>query len=741
MLRQSNGTTVTNRARAILTQQEYRAKYIENSLIPMVEYVKGHPAILSWEIFNEAEGMSEEFGWGSTHHVPMSDIQAFVNQTAGAIKRTDPDAQVTTGIHTAIEMSDIYTASNPLHMNYYRDDRLIAAGGDSLGTLDFYTFHYYQNGDSPFIYPASHFQLDKPVFVGEFFIKGDVDGVDKEQLYQKLYDNGYAGALSWQWVDWRQNRDGNTATWLNTIGNLRHMYANYQDDVELKLSDRPATYTFTASEASIERTNSSTLTWTTRGIKAATLNGETVKVMGELEVIPEDTTDYILEMTTHEDVILRDTLTIAVYSQMEVNRAADAKVSQASDGSWLMAEMDQSYGIKIVSFAFGTPPAERFTLQSSLDGNNWIDFYTDSTGNFGTETIEIEVDEASDGRFIRIYSDNGFSAGGLKVFGIPSEFQPPILTITTPSDGDQTEAEVELKIKASAVKGTEGLGRIGVIFYVNGERFNSKRFAPYEVNWTPDSVGTYSFQIAISTPTLGDFFSRPVTIQVVESIPRTRYEAEDAMYTGTIEKGTDPVASGGSYLNMKGDGKISWNNVKVDSSKTYTIRYGYNLPFDNKTQYIRVNGSVVDTVTFITPTQVWQTLDREVELEAGTNVIEIEHYWGYMYFDYIEVLGNGQVSTSLDGDFESVKGFELEQNYPNPFNPTTQIRYTLPVAQEVRLEVFNMIGKRVAFLENGARSAGSHTVTFDAGTLASGIYLYRLVTPGYVSTKKMLLIK
>lgn len=741
MLRQANGTTVTDRARAILTQQEYRTKYIENSLIPMVEYVKGHPAILSWEIFNEAEGMSEEFGWASNHHVPMADIQAFVNQTAGAIKRTDPDAQVTTGIHTAIEMSDIYTATNPLHMNYYRDDRLISAGGDSLGILDFYTFHYYQNGDSPFIYPASHFQLDKPVFVGEFFIQGDVDGVDKELLYQKLYDNGYAGALSWQWVDWRQNRNGNTATWLNTIGNLRHMYANYQEDMELMLSDRPATYTFTASEISIERTNSTTLNWTTRGIKSVTLNGEVVKVMGELEVIPVDTTDYILEMTTHEDAILRDTLTIAVYSQMEVNRTSNASISQASDGSWLMAEMDQSYGIKIVSFAFDTPPDERFHLQSSLDGNNWVDFYSDSSGNFGTESTEIELDEPSDGRFIRIYSDGEFSAGGLKVYGIPSEFQPPILTMTSPIEGAELETEVELRIKATAVRGTEGLGRVGVMFYVNGERFNSKRFAPYEVNWTPDSVGTYTFQIGVNTPTLGDFFSRPVTIQVMESIPRTRYEAESANYTGTIESGSDEDASGGSYLYMKGDGKISWNNVKVDSSKTYAIRYGYNLPFDNKTQYIRVNGAVVDTVIFTSPTEVWQTIDREVELQAGTNVIEIEHYWGYMYFDYIEILGSGQVSTSLEEDIENVEGFELEQNYPNPFNPTTQIRYTLPVTQEVRLEVYNMIGKRVALLENGTRSAGSHTVTFDAGTLASGIYLYRLVTPGYVSTKKMLLIK
>lgn len=743
MLRISNGTTVTDRARAILTQQTYRTSYIENSLIPMVNHVKGHKAILAWEIFNEAEGMSEEFGWSITHHIPMADIQTFVNQTAGAIKRTDPEAQVTTGIHTAIEMSDIYSGTNPLQKNYYRDDRLIAAGGDSLGTLDFYTFHYYQNGDSPFIYPASHFELDKPVFLGEFFIKGNVDGIDSDKLYQKLYDNGYAGALSWQWVDWRQNRDGNTSTWPNTRPNLQAMYARYQSDIELKLSDRPASFTFQASEMNIERTFSTTLSWTTRKIKSVILNGDTVAVMGSLLVTPDEDTEYILEMTTHNDELLRDTLSITVFSQIEIDRAEGAVIEYASDSTWYLAEMDQSYGIEIIQFDLEQVPAEGFELQSSLDGLNWTTFYPENGGqSLSTTQQDITLSEPSHGRFFRIIASESISVQHLKIYGVPSEFQPPVLKLTSPMHLSETEVAVELKISATAVKGTEGLGRIGVIFYVNGERFSSKRFAPYEVLFTPDSAGLYSFQIGVTTPSLGDFYSRPVTVNVVESLPKIRYEAEDAVYSGTIQAGSDSDASGGSYLYMQGDGKITWNNIKVDSTKTYIIRYGYNLPFDHKTQYIRVNGSIVDTVTFTVPTEVWQSLDREVDLKAGTNVIEIEHFWGYMYFDYIEIRGNGQeVGTTLEQGHEFVDQYELFQNYPNPFNPTTEIQYSLPAAQEVRLEVFTLTGNRVAIVDQGVKSAGRHIASFDATNLASGVYLYRLNTPSFSSTKKMLLIK
>jgi FtsP/CotA-like multicopper oxidase with cupredoxin domain len=83
----------------------------------------------------------------------------------------------------------------------------------------------------------------------------------------------------------------------------------------------------------------------------------------------------------------------------------------------------------------------------------------------------------------------------------------------------------------------------------------------------------------------------------------------------------------------------------------------------------------------------------------------------------------------------------LEQNYPNPFNPSTTIRYSLPATMNVKLEVFNMLGRRVATLVNGEVSAGSHEARFDARRLASGAYVYRLTAGTQVLSKRMYLVK
>ncbi|AXJ02110.1 Por secretion system C-terminal sorting domain-containing protein [Cyclonatronum proteinivorum] len=84
---------------------------------------------------------------------------------------------------------------------------------------------------------------------------------------------------------------------------------------------------------------------------------------------------------------------------------------------------------------------------------------------------------------------------------------------------------------------------------------------------------------------------------------------------------------------------------------------------------------------------------------------------------------------------------ELSQNYPNPFNPTTNIRYAVPETGQVTLEVFNLLGQRVALLVDEVMQPGTYTLNFDATRLASGVYLYRLQTGGQVLTRKMTLIK
>jgi len=85
--------------------------------------------------------------------------------------------------------------------------------------------------------------------------------------------------------------------------------------------------------------------------------------------------------------------------------------------------------------------------------------------------------------------------------------------------------------------------------------------------------------------------------------------------------------------------------------------------------------------------------------------------------------------------------FALHQNFPNPFNPTTEISFSLPVAADVKLEVYNVMGQQVATIVDRFMEAGRHSVTFDGRAVASGIYFYRLEAGEVVETRKMVLLK
>jgi tetratricopeptide (TPR) repeat protein len=89
----------------------------------------------------------------------------------------------------------------------------------------------------------------------------------------------------------------------------------------------------------------------------------------------------------------------------------------------------------------------------------------------------------------------------------------------------------------------------------------------------------------------------------------------------------------------------------------------------------------------------------------------------------------------------SVAGFALLENYPNPFNPTTNITFTLPQKSNVKLVVYDVLGKEVATLANSNYEAGKYSFTFNGSNLASGMYFYTLTTSQGIITKKMMLVK
>lgn len=94
-----------------------------------------------------------------------------------------------------------------------------------------------------------------------------------------------------------------------------------------------------------------------------------------------------------------------------------------------------------------------------------------------------------------------------------------------------------------------------------------------------------------------------------------------------------------------------------------------------------------------------------------------------------------------DADGQMPNSITLSQNYPNPFNPTTNIQFGINTASNVQLELFNMLGQRVAVLLNEQKAAGWYTVPFNASQLSSGYYMYRISANGTQQTRKMMLIK
>lgn len=99
-------------------------------------------------------------------------------------------------------------------------------------------------------------------------------------------------------------------------------------------------------------------------------------------------------------------------------------------------------------------------------------------------------------------------------------------------------------------------------------------------------------------------------------------------------------------------------------------------------------------------------------------------------------------NTAVDGESSELpRQFSLAQNYPNPFNPTTKISFELPVSSNVELDVFDILGRRVAVLAQGKMEAGRHSIDLDASSWATGMYFYRLNAGDLSKVRKMVILK
>ena len=115
---------------------------------------------------------------------------------------------------------------------------------------------------------------------------------------------------------------------------------------------------------------------------------------------------------------------------------------------------------------------------------------------------------------------------------------------------------------------------------------------------------------------------------------------------------------------------------------------------------------------------------------------------GYVDFDYFRINNSSTVESGIKDINQNIpEGFNIHENYPNPFNSTTEIRYDVSMAVNVRINVYDVTGSYVQTLVNEQKSPGTYTVTFDASNLSSGLYLYQMIAGNFVETRQMMLIK
>ena len=320
----------------------------------------------------------------------------------------------------------------------------------------------------------------------------------------------------------------------------------------------------------------------------------------------------------------------------------------------------------------------------------------------------------------------------------------PLDTIKYPLDGATFPDSTQVTIQVSV---TDSTAITSVDIIVNDTaKIATLTTAPYNFTWTNIQGGIYNIT-AVAMNSLGHSQISNVVKITVGKPPMVRLEAENATRHGSgLTVVTDNTASNNKYVSIQTADTtvtITWKLTSVPSAGNYPITLGFKLPYGTpKDQYINVNGVRVDTVQFTAASSsLWYDTTIYVNMVQDTNTIQMQLFWGWMYLDYLAV-PTSLISTLVDGKNDNTpKSFTLQQNYPNPFNPSTTIRYSLPQSGQVKLIVYDVLGRQVATLIDEKKSAGVYNVSFNAARLTSGVYFYRLNIGAYTDTKKMILLK
>jgi hypothetical protein len=368
-------------------------------------------------------------------------------------------------------------------------------------------------------------------------------------------------------------------------------------------------------------------------------------------------------------------------------------------------------------------------------------------------------------------------------FGIPGSCTPSVTYCDVKTGPFLSVPDLMIPLTFYPIKakitnaGTTTVTNIPVTFLVNGTQYGSTLMVPTLAPGAVDSSAVFAWAPAASGPAL-------LTIYTSLACD-TSYKNDTANLT--IDVGCAPVFSddfehGPLKWNITNNGgNCVWSikaqfanhvfsadadacgpNTTINSTATlansinFTDKYNVYLEFDNDFYKYGSDTCIIDASfdggsTWLN-LATW-TADRRMTHEVmllplATNnpavkvrFISIQPGWDWWW-----ALDNVTIhACNLIGAPKNVTNipviYALSQNYPNPFNPSTTISYQLPKAGNVKLVVYDILGREVKVLVNEYKKAGTYNITFDGSSLASGLYFYRLTAGDFSGTKKMVLVK
>jgi len=382
---------------------------------------------------------------------------------------------------------------------------------------------------------------------------------------------------------------------------------------------------------------------------------------------------------------------------------------------------------------------------------------------------------------------NAANTGGTSAWSSVSSFTTipapdtikPTVSFGYPVNGATISGTVSISISAS-----DNVAVVGVQLKLDGVNLGAElTAAPYSFNWNTTQVpnGAHTLSV-VARDSAGNSNTASLSVNVsnTASSPPTlvvfddslRYPWINTSWNATVTLGSTEQKYSGSKSIKVAQG--AWGALRLHNGSwskpvdilpaTYPtvsfaiyggasgISMSVNLASDSKGTFPAIKDISV-------PANQWKTFSYSMSQLNPNNLVvnsivlqDISGTAKTFYVDDLQFNGLPQSmakTTSVKGFEAAPSEFALAQNFPNPFNPSTEIRYALPFSADVKVEVFNTAGQQVSVLVNREQSAGMHSVTFSASSLASGVYFYRLTAKSledqqakpFVMTKRMILMK